>query len=273
MSTHYIVACWSGLRRTNPPAYRTDRAAFIRRHLDTLQTLKHSLDRITIVVNRNDEAPASFHHYLGSIPNRIGTAAVRIVERPNIGFSYGAYSHVFQLDRGVSPADHYFLMEDDYVFTQDWFDSTMLGVISKNLKTGFLSFVVEGGSREWIMSRAEKESPSGRAAAERVGALCPDRFHYARISVGLARGAALEDVWNKFGKLPYADGKNHTECKFEGQFGLTMALGKAGWEISDMLPEVRAQAYSPVGEILSYGPADKPLFVTPVQGLLHGGAR
>jgi hypothetical protein len=271
MSIHYVIACWSGLRRVNPPAYLADRSVFLRRHLESLQNLKHSVDRITIVVNQNVEDPPSFRSFLKSIPKTLGTACVKVLERPNIGYSYGAYSRAFELDRIVSPATHYILMEDDYVFIQDGFDAEMRDALSGAPKAGFVSFVIEGGTREWIMRRATTEAPGRGAVAKRVEAYCPERFHYARICVGMARGAALEEVWRKFGRLPYSDGANHTECKFEGQFGLTMAIESVGWEIADMLPRCRAQAFSPSGEILSYGPFEKPMFVIPVQALLMAG--
>lgn len=251
MSIHYVIACWSGLRRVNPPVYLADRSVFLRRHLESLQKLKHSVDRITIVVNQNPEDPPSFRRFLESIPNVLGTASVKVLERPNIGYSYGAYSRAFEFDRGVSPTTYYILMEDDYVFTQDGFDADMVEALMGAPKAGFVSFVIEGGTRDWITRRATKEAPGGTAVAKRLEVLCPERFHYARICVGMARGAALEEVWRKFGRLPYSDGANHTECKFEGQFGLTMALESVGWEIADMLPRCRAKAFSPGGGILS----------------------
>jgi hypothetical protein len=269
MATHYVIACWSGLRRVNPPKYLQDRSGFLRRHIDSLRMLKHSIDRISIVVNHNPEDPPSFRHYISSIPKRLGSARVKIIERPNVGYSYGAYSQAYDIDRGASSLDNHILMEDDYVFTRDGFDTDLTEALEQSPKAGFISFVIEGGSREWIMSRARKEAPGGEAVAQRLAAMCPERFHYARISVGMARGRALGDVWRKFGRLPHSEGTNHTECKFEGQFGLTMALESAGWEIADMLPRCRAQAFSPRGEILSYGPADKSLFVVPVQTLLQ----
>jgi hypothetical protein len=159
-------------------------------------------------------------------------------------------------------------MEDDYAFAVDGFDRILMEALEADSKTGWVSFVIEHGTKEWIARRASVEAPQGAAVAERVKEVTPDSFMYPRIAVGLARAKALLDIKKMFGRLPHASGSNHTQGKFEGQFGLAAAFQKAGWGVSDMLPKVRAKAFSPTGEILNYGPKEAPLMLVPIQSLV-----
>lgn len=264
---HYVVACWSGMRRTNPPQYVQDRTAFVQKHLQSLRALRHSLSRITFVIADNPEEPKEYRAWIRNLPKYIQGAPVDVLERPNVGFSYGGYSDVFSRHR--TEPDYYLFVEDDYIFRADDFDKTMVGEMERTPRCGFLSFVIEGGTRDWIMSRARAEAPGGAAVADNVARYCPDRFHYARVCIPMVRAAALEDVWKEHGRLPFSGGTDHTECKFEGQFGISMVIEKAGWEVRDMVPKHRVEAWSPTGQVLSYGPADRPIFLSPVQGLLE----
>lgn len=263
MSTNYVIACWSGMRRVNPKTYVEDRPIFLRMHLESLLRLRHSLSQVTLVFAEDPTEPDSYKEYRKSLPDRIGSAQVVSVQRPNVGYSYGAYSDVFGTYR--SRFDHYLLMEDDYVFTQDHFDRDLMSALDVDPGCGFVSFVCEKGTREWMTGRARREVPGGEAAARSLDRYLPDEFVYPRIMVGLARSKALEAIWKEFGRLPFSSGANHTACKFEGQFSLAVAFQKVGWRVGDMLPRCRVEAFGPAGERLRYGPPDKPLFVKPVQ--------
>ena len=266
MDINYVIACWSGMRRVNPEAYVKDRPVFIRKHLESLGTLKHSLAQITLVVNKDPNEPPEYREFLNKLPKKIGNAGVELLERPNEGFSWGGYSHV--LDVYGDRHSYMLLMEDDYIFTEDNFDRTLMGGILEGKKMGWLSFVIEHGTKDWIMRRASSEAPGGRSVAGRVGDVTPEQFSYARIAVGLARTKAMLDVKKMFGRLPHASGANHAECKFEGQFGLAAAFQKAGWGLGDMVPRRRAKAFSPTGEILTYGPKEAPLMLVPIQSMV-----
>ena len=263
MSVNYIVACWSGLRRVNPERVVREREIFLKKHLASLQNLKHSLDQVTFVFAENPQEPASYREFRKSLPKKVVNAEVVALARPNVGYSFGAYSYVFERYR--TSFDHYILMEDDYVYTQDDFDREMLRVLIEDPKRGFVSFVCEKSTREAMTGRARRETPGGAAVADSVVRYMPDEFTYPKIMLGLCRATALEDIWKEFGQLPFSKGVNHTECKFEGQFSLAIAFQKVGWKVEDMLPRYRAEAFGPGGERLRYGPAGKPLFVKPLQ--------
>jgi hypothetical protein len=266
LSVNYVIACWSGMRRVNPRRYVEDRPVFIRMHFERLSKLRHGLDQVTVIVSKNPDEPASYRDFLSHLPERVGRAKVVIMERPNVGYSYGAYSDVFA--RYGEGFTHYLLMEDDYLFTTDGFDSEMLQTMSGQDRCGFLSFVLADGTREWIVGRAGREAPGGKRVAEEVAHLCPETFKYPRVSVGLMRSAALRDIWTAYGRLPFSQGTNHIECKFEGQFALATSTQKVGWNVGDMLPKYRVRAFGPNGETLNYGASDKPLFLEAAQFLI-----
>lgn len=265
MTINYTIACWSGMRRVNPKSYVGDRPVFLRKQLESLKTLKHSISQITIVVNENKEEPARYREFLKSLPSSIGGAEVVLMERPNVGYSYGAYSDVFQ--RFGTTFDYYMLMEDDYLFTRDDFDKEMVVNMETNPKRGFLSFALRDGTRSWIVGRAAQVPVHGPVIAKNVDRYSPDTFQYPLVCVGLMRSAAMADMWAKFGQLPYSKFLNHSACKFEGQFGISIAPQKCGWGIGDVIPKYRARAFGPGGEITDFGPKDKPLFLSAIQPL------
>lgn len=263
MSINYILAAWSGMRRVNLPRYVEEREVFLRKHIESLENLRHSLTQVTVVVANNPEEPKSYRKYLESIPEKIGTAKVVILERPNVGLSFGAYSEVY--GRYRADFDYYLFMEDDYVFTQHDFDTMLWGKLREHEKNAMASFVCEEQTKRWILDRAVKEAPPGSNMAINIEKYVPEKFVFPRVMLGMARTEALKDVWLEFGKLPHADGTNHTSCKFEGQFALPIAFQKLGWRVVDMLPKWRADAFGPGGEHLKYGPPSSELLIKPLQ--------
>lgn len=264
MSINYVIACWSGMRRVNPKQYVDDRSIFLRKHLKSLYQLKHSIDQITIIVNHNPDEPSSYREYLNNLPNKIGNANVVLIERPNEGFSYGGYSEVFS--RYHEQFDYYVLMEDDYMYMVDNFDAIMLKYMQSNSRCGFVSFWMADSSKNEQLGRLNQTKEA--KIIKGIHKYFPDTFKFPRISVGLVRSKTLQDIWNTFGALPYSTGANHRECKFIGQFGLSAIMQKLQWILADMLPDCRVIGFGPNGEIVEYGPKDKPLFIAPIQALL-----
>lgn len=263
MSINYVLAAWSGMRRVNPPRYVEEREVFLKKHVESLSKLRHSLTQVTIVVAQNKEEPHSYRRFLESLPSKVGSARVVLLERPNVGYSFGAYSEVYGRYRG--DFDYYLLMEDDYAFAQDDFDTILWAKLRQDEKNGMASFVCEAQKKDWLMHRARNEQPIGSDMADIVEKYVPDSFVFPRIMVGLVRQPALEAVYREYGRLPYADGTNHTKCKFEGQFALPISLQKLGWNVVDMLPRWRSLAFGPGGERLNYGPMDRELLVKALQ--------
>lgn len=112
--------------------YAADPDHFLRRHLASLDRLRHSLSEIIVVLNEDGDTPLN-------LPASIGGCPVRGLKRPNHGLSYGAFAY------GVEHAqsEYLILMEDDYVFTGDDFDRILLEKIRAQPRPGFVCGAVE----------------------------------------------------------------------------------------------------------------------------------
>lgn len=262
MSTNYVLVSWAGPRRVNPLPYREDPSCLLRKHLESLENLRHSLDQITVVVNLWDQEPPAYRRAIEGLPKTIRRARVEVLERKNVGYSYGAYADVFERYRSAFRT--YLFMEDDYRFTQHGFDGILTDVLERD-GAGFVTFMLRNATRDWIMTRARRESPRGEDVARTLERVCPVSFVYPQVCLGLARARTLEGIRERFGRLPHSTGNSHHENKFEGQFALVAAIQKIGWKLSDMTNFYRVKEHGPGGEVNEAGPTDRPFIVEPIQ--------
>jgi len=171
--TCLVVACWSGQRRQATPAYEEDRGYFLRTQARMLSEVRHTLARVVLAVPHNPEEPPAFREALRAFPERLGTAAVEVVERPNHGLSYGSWDDV--LHRTWRDHDHHVLLEDDYVFVEDGWDATLEGWIDADPGCGYLCGLVQqvGHRRFAGISNGILRSRDYPAAAEAGGGRMP----------------------------------------------------------------------------------------------------
>lgn len=210
MHIEYVVASYMGDRIDKMPEYEADRAYFLRCQLASLEALDHSVKGITIVHNESGHPDERF---LDTIPMRIRDARVRVIRRPNVGFSYGAYVEAI----GKTPqATHFILMEDDYVFQESGFDAWML----ERMPHGMLA----GAVWDW----AWEQSPMMPTAAVFLGMVHADAIR-----------SAIELGWH--GK-PVNSGDATYKGGYYGQVALSQAIVQAGYELRDWLDE-RATAF------------------------------
>lgn len=202
---NYVLCAWSGKRRANDKRLLRDPALFLREHIDSLLYTEHHLAQITIAVPHNKHEPRAFRRFLSSIPKEIQGAPVVVFERKNVGMSYGSLADVHA--RYGSDFEFYFLMEDDYVFTRDNFDSLHLGMMREHPRCGYVCGLV------W----------------DQRGNLP----RHAGVSNGLFRERALADVVRRRGALPHADDTRYGNNELLGQVGQSQAIIEAGWDILD----------------------------------------
>ncbi len=205
-SMNYVLCAWSGSRRARDKRTADDPAFFLREHVRSLEQLEHRLDQVTVVVPHNPKEPRAFRRYLtAELPSRIRDAPVVLMERPNVGMSYGSFADAFL--RWRLKFDHYFFMEDDYVFTQDRFDALHLDLMRAHPDVGYVAGLI------W----------DARGAMPR----------HAGMSCGLLRSTALEAVFTANGTIPHAGNNNYGQNELLGQIGASQALIRAGWELMD----------------------------------------
>ncbi|MDD5007576.1 MAG: hypothetical protein PHC68_04125 [Syntrophorhabdaceae bacterium] len=191
MKTNYILTTYFGPRANEDKRYSQNRLFFLETHLRSLEMLKHSLDQITIVVSGEDVSR--------ELPILIKNTTVKTIRRANVGMSYGALSHAFEF---YPDFDSYIFMEDDYIFTQDNFDTHLRSELEKNPKIGYL---------------------------------CGAEYGHAAVSVGIFRGEALRKIRDKHGVVPLGTDKDAYRAGYIGQVSQSAAVFEAGYELSDWL--------------------------------------
>jgi len=127
----YILAAYRGPRGVADPLYARDPDLYLRRQLQSLTKLRHSLTEVIVVLNEDGAAPLD-------LPDTIGSTPLRVERRPNRGLSYGAFA------RGVELTDSEFVLmcEDDYLFVVDDFDKHLIERIQSRPKPGFCAGAV-----------------------------------------------------------------------------------------------------------------------------------
>lgn len=144
---NYVIACWMGGRRAEDRRSLKDRSFFLRQHLQVLETRRHQIDLVTIVLARGGDDNADA---LARAIKSAGDTPVEVLERENTGYSYASWNHAFETygDRFT----HYILIEDDYAPWVDDFDSILIAhanrkntyVCSKQSRNGFHGAISNG---------------------------------------------------------------------------------------------------------------------------------
>jgi hypothetical protein len=141
--------------------------------------------------------------FLKLAPKKIQKASTEVIVRKNTGLSYGAFSDVFRKYR--KNFGYYFFTEDDYVFCEDWFDSTLIGMLLENENPGYI-----------------------------CGAVRDLYSLHAGNSVGVGYAEAFESIFVEHNKIPHAASNNvdpyaedgagqvlHTNSVYQKGFSLT----------------------------------------------------
>ncbi len=233
--TNYVLCAWSGERRTPDPRRDADPAVYLREHIQSLQDLRHGLDQITIMVPYNPTEPSAFRQFLNTIPSMIQDAKVVIMERPNVGMSYGSLSDCYARYR--LKFDFYMMMEDDYVFTQGCFDWVHVEALQHDLNCGY------------VCGRVSDSPPPTHAA----------------VANGMFRGRALEAVFFAAGGwLPHAKAADYQSNEKHGQMGQSQAIITVGYTLRDWTGRYRIEFREENTSITTFNPECAELLMRPV---------
>lgn len=226
-TTNYVICAWSGPRRTLDPRTDADPAFYLRAHFQCLADHRHNLSQITLVVPENPNEPPAYRQYLlAELPKKIGTAEVVLIERPNIGMSYGSFSDCYARYR--TSFDYYFFMEDDYFMCQHDFDKIHVDLMEEDRMCGYLC---------------------GMAWAP------PDHEYHAGISNGILRSEALEKVFLALGHLPHSrDSLLYGPNEQTGQVGQSREIINAGYTLRDWAGHYRVGFKANHTKIIMYHP-------------------
>jgi hypothetical protein len=198
---NYVIAAWGGDRRGG-----SSDIVYARKQIEQLQKLQHSITQVTLCVSSDAESNTKLDSYLEELEAEgFAGLPIKIIRRHNIGLSYGAYSDVYEIYR--DQFDYYIFMEDDYYFAEHDFDTTLVKMFEKGSKCGYVcGFVSKAKGKKWMGN-----------------------------SNGLTSSKVLEQVRNKYGKLPYDSscvGNTYTEES--GQVTFSDAFIGAGFRLRDI---------------------------------------
>jgi len=207
MSTHYVIATWSGPRRGDNFSYENDRACFLRRHLEKLTKLNHNLSQITVAVPHNPDESSKFDAYIKSLPDNLAGTPLQVLHRDNKGQSYGSYSDVYAQHR--DNFDYYIFIEDDYIPSQDNFDKELITIFNEKPNCGYLCSLF----------------------------LDNEYGPHAALSNGITSSEVLELIWEKFGEIPHQEVYKYSSSS---QIAFSRSFLKVGREIHDTTCKYRA---------------------------------
>lgn len=210
----YICCVYFGDRRCSVSMYDEDRLLYIKEQVKTLSDFHHSLSQIVFVFNLEEEHKELFAKAKDLIPTTIQNTPVEIIERPNVGMSYGAWSDVFS--KHQSSFDYYIFNEDDYFINENDFDTYLVNKFNSYDNIGYLAAIV--------MNPA------------------PDANYptHAGNSFGISSYKVLNELYQKFGCLPYDTSiVDDIEVRYgntnrNGQISQTHEIFKLGYNIFDI---------------------------------------
>jgi hypothetical protein len=104
-----------------------DRAHYLKLQVESLSRLSYGLGQVTLVSTGGHPV---YCNYLDTLRDKYA-----IIDRPNIGMSYGSFNAAWQADRSY---DYYIFIEDDFVFVKDNFDKDMVEIFRQLPDCGYL---------------------------------------------------------------------------------------------------------------------------------------
>ena len=238
MQTNLVIAAWSGSRRLQfqfSQEHYIDSALFLKKQVECLKKIKHNLSQVTFVIPKNTSEPREFRNYLNSIPSKINKTKVVILEKENIGLSYGSFSYAFEIYK--EKFDYYIFLEDDYIFVEDNFDKTLINILDTAKNCGYLAATVYRGLK---------------------AAKHPSNFN------GITTSKVLSKIWGRYGKLPYSLNASYNGAQNEGQIAYGEQLIALGYQLCDLTPYYELP-FMQNGGIITFGIKNSKFIIVPVQ--------
>jgi hypothetical protein len=204
----YVVNFYLSDRRRSELEFKNDKLYFVKKQIELLESINHSLTKI--IFNFNVEV--EHYHYLSKVydmvPKSIQGANVEISIRENKGYSYGAWSDIFL--KYKDKYDYYVFIEDDYMFIEPNWDSYLVNKYNSYSDCGYLCMLTRE-PLEWCGYRKN-----------------------AGNSIGIASSKVLMRIVDKFGKLPHHELSEVYDEAVEGQHRFSFAFIQTGYNIYDV---------------------------------------
>lgn len=206
-NSNYIVACYFGYRRREFPVYEKDRLCYIKKQIEYLLEVPHSLTEITFVFSLDEKDRPLALEALELIPPQIQGAKCRVIMRENGGFSYGAWGEALNYVEN----DYYIFNEDDYFFIEPNWDTYLIKSFKTQPNCGAFGMWVRPGEVE----------------------------HFAHSSF-CTSNKIISEIKSKYGGFTFNNQqKTNYETGQENQMFFVQNIIKAGYRLYDIREDYR----------------------------------
>jgi len=179
---NYVIAAWTGVRVREDPRYTEDRSLYLRKHMEQLRSVRHSLDQVTVVLAEGGDTVADAF-VLGLGGGRVRDTPIVVMARKNEGYSYGSWNHCFE--SFGTRFDYYIIVEDDYAPVLEGFDQVLVS-IAKEKRTYVCGMATMGGRHAAISN--------GVIPSEVWSVVHPAPYVCGR---GIGAGNSSQSVWSQ----------------------------------------------------------------------------
>ncbi len=134
------------------------------------------------------------------------------IQNTNHGWSYGAYNKGYEVLK--SQYDYFIFTEDDMIINKNNYAKICLETFAKNKDCGFVSL---GGVSSWKKDNLSREN-----------------LIHAHGAWGFSSKEILQELYNKFGKLPHSEHSEKKDYKsiiIDGEIKFTNAIHKMGYKL------------------------------------------
>lgn len=207
-NTCYVINFYLGERRRTVDEQNNDKLFFLKKQIELLYEVRHSLSTIVFNFNIRVEDYYLVSEIFKIVPKFVQGSRVEINFRENYGMSYGAWSDIFLKNK--SKYDYYIFNEDDYFFVENDWDSYLVKKFNSFDNCGYLCMVAREGY-EWC-----------------------DYKKHAGHATGISSFEVLNKVVQKYGKLPHSKKGDYSSVEKEGQINQSHSVIELGYEIFDV---------------------------------------
>jgi len=253
------IACFFLGERRNTLAEK-EPLVLLNKHIEFLSKLpKNSKIKKAIFV-LNSNTPNDLSHieedFLSLCKDGINNIPIEVIVRPNVDFSYGAWSTAIEQDiKSKNKTDYYFLIEDDYLPTTKDFYNAYLGFMKNNVA--------------YVASYVDYSTEADHGHLERLGIQEKVYEFIPSISNGLLCAHAARVISKKYDKVFNLYHQETYDHAVANQITFLNHFLDNGYKIDDIssqhaIPFLAIPWYGNLDGILVYGNRKKPIIIAPI---------
>jgi len=175
---------------------------------------------VDIIIVNNDSGWQEGIQFLNTIDGKsLGFGKIRVLNRQNIGRSFGGYNHAFKMLR--SEYDYFIFTEDDILVSRDGYASLGIQYFNQTKNCGFVAY----------------------QSISSIGLdYCTEDALHAHGGVGISHVHVLDEVVRKYGALPHADkitSQEYVDILKMGEIPFTNKIHKLGYRLTSVPEDIK----------------------------------